>query len=258
MRSASFTSPIAIDEVKRQVEQQLAQSFTWFYSEETDSTNTELLKHKIATSIAITEFQSQGRGQRDHQWQSPHAKNLLFSIALKRPVDKHLGLIPIQVGLAIKSTLNTAGYNEIELKWPNDIFYKKRKLGGILIEAITEQAHSLLVIGVGLNVNMSVTQNDTFIALKQTGHQEIDRTDLLSHCITAIYNILSHEKTNTIEAFNNAHLFHLKKIRFKHHHKIINGHCQGINSAGQLVIKTPDGASSFSTGSIMLEQTCSH
>lgn len=245
------TPLINISALKNQVETQTKQAFTWFYSDVTGSTNSDLLNHKHAYSIAVSESQSQGRGQHGNSWQASHADNLLFSIALPITINETLGLVPIKIGLVIKEVLNKAGFNDINLKWPNDIFYKQKKLGGILIESISQDNKALIIIGVGLNVNMPYTHNDAFISLSQ--NKTINRTPLLAQCLISIINLFKHHHLDTVPLFNHAHLFHLKPIKFNTGKTIITGVCQGINEQGQLLIKTQQGLIPHSTGSIVME-----
>lgn len=242
---------IDIDTLKKQVEHATKQNFTWFYSDVTGSTNSDLLSHKKTYAIAITESQKQGRGQRNNTWQASHADNVLFSIALPLGINEGLVLIPIKIGLAIKQALNQAGYQNIALKWPNDIFYKGKKLGGILIESMAQNNAALVVIGVGLNINMPYKNADAFIALKHKN--PIPRTPLLEQCLISIFNAISHPQINIVAHFNQAHLFHLKPIRFNIGETSISGVCQGINKQGQLMIKTPNGLTRHSTGSIVMD-----
>lgn len=242
---------IDINAVKSEFESLIKQNFTWHYSDKTGSTNSDLLHLKQPFSIAITESQSEGRGQRNNAWQASSAENLLFSIALPLKPQQNLALLPIKVGLAIKNVASSLGFADITLKWPNDIFYQGKKVGGVLIESITQNNTVLAVIGVGLNVNMAYQPNDNFIALKQS--TEINRSPLLSHCLNAIYNAIEQDDSHIIQYFNEAHLFHLKAIKFKHNTQISEGICQGINQHGQLLINTQSGLETHSTGSIVME-----
>ncbi len=243
--------PLDMQRIQHDVEHSLKQSFQWFYSQTTGSTNTDLLHHHHANCIAITEHQKQGRGQANNHWQDTAGDNLLFSIALQVNADSQLALMPIRAGVAINNLLQQQGFNPINLKWPNDIFYQQKKAGGILVETSTQHQQALMVIGVGLNVNMPYNTNDHFIALAQ---QPIDRTPLLIACIKAIISGISTPSATIIKDFNQTHLWHKKKLQFKHPKGISNGICQGINAWGQLLLSTPQGLETHSTGHIVTEQ----
>lgn len=243
---------IKIDWVKDQVEHQLNQTYQWFYSDSTGSTNNDLLALKQANAIAITEDQTQGRGQRNNQWQSSRAENLLFSLSVYTNTSESLGLIPIKVGLAVKAALNKLGYSDIQLKWPNDIYYRGKKLGGILIESIFQESQMLCIIGVGININRQNNPKNPFATLKTKS--DLDRSPILIECLTHILTSIKQSQSQTVSEFNDAHLFHLKSIAFNHDNKTTQGLCQGINSLGQLQIETHQGIKLFSNGSIDMSQ----
>jgi len=244
------THLIQINEVKAHVEAHIKRSLTWFYTPSTGSTNSDLLQHQQPNCIAITESQKQGRGQRNKHWQASSAENLLFSISLNVMPSFNLALTPIKVGLAINSALKQLGFSEIALKWPNDIFFRHKKVGGILIESATQNNAVLLVIGVGLNINMPYSDEDNFIALKQA--KTLNRTPLLISLLNAIFDAVLTDVDDVVSAFNCAHLFHQKTLQFKQNNNLITGLCQGINKHGQLLIKTKNGTKEFSTGSIVM------
>jgi BirA family biotin operon repressor/biotin-[acetyl-CoA-carboxylase] ligase len=102
--------------------------------------------------------QSEGRGRRGRQWQSPHG-NLAASLLLTPDVDA--GVLPtlgFVAGLALYRALNTVvGHGlqtpAIALKWPNDVLANGAKLSGILLEAHSRKdGRSAVVIGIGVNV----------------------------------------------------------------------------------------------------------
>ena len=125
----------------------------------TGSTNDDLLEAgkqgaPHGTGLAAR-AQTAGRGRRGHKWDST-AGNLLLSIVLRPRVDpaKYSGLAAIS-GLAVLEALEKQGLaNEIDLKWPNDLVARGRKLGGILVEAARDnKGMPFAVCGIGVNVN---------------------------------------------------------------------------------------------------------
>ncbi|NDV58914.1 biotin--[acetyl-CoA-carboxylase] ligase [Bacteroides sp. 519] len=130
------------------------------YVDETNSTNNylqELLKKGPlpAFSSVIAGFQTAGKGQRGNHWISEKDKNLLCSIYVKPDfleVSKQFYLSKI-AALAIRHSLNMF-VDGITIKWPNDIYWKNKKICGILIENDIQGAEiKQSIIGVGLNIN---------------------------------------------------------------------------------------------------------
>jgi BirA family biotin operon repressor/biotin-[acetyl-CoA-carboxylase] ligase len=100
-------------------------------------------------------FQTKGRGQQGNGWESEYGKNLTFSIVLcpKFMLAADQFILSQIVSLAIKQTLNQY-IDNVTIKWPNDIYWKNKKIAGILIEnSIMGQNIEHSVIGIGLNVN---------------------------------------------------------------------------------------------------------
>jgi biotin-[acetyl-CoA-carboxylase] ligase BirA-like protein len=113
----------------------------------------QLKNGKSAPFAAIAQQQTGGRGRRGRSWVSPVGGIYLSVALLPPPIDPTLlGNISLWVGIEISRWLNQRfGFNAA-LKWPNDLMYDGRKLGGILIESgIEGQKQGPLIIGVGLN-----------------------------------------------------------------------------------------------------------
>jgi len=134
----------------------------YIYLEQVSSTNdyaTELLKSGKAKHLQAirTDFQSAGKGQKGSSWESEWGKNLLFSVILlpeQLEADKAF-FISVVASLAITDALHPY-VPDVKIKWPNDIYYSNRKLGGILIEnSIGHNRILSSVIGIGLNINQS-------------------------------------------------------------------------------------------------------
>ncbi|MBF0649689.1 biotin--[acetyl-CoA-carboxylase] ligase [Dysgonomonas sp. GY75] len=128
--------------------------------DEIDSTNNYmkslLLKQKVKEGTIISaDFQTGGRGQRGNGWMSENGRNLLFSIVLYPYAVKanEQFLISQVVSLAVADFLRK--YTDgITIKWPNDIYWREKKICGILIEnAIEGDQIKESVCGIGINLN---------------------------------------------------------------------------------------------------------
>ena len=131
--------------------------------EETDSTQNELARHISDydnLSVVAARFQTAGRGQRGNSWVADKGENLTFSILLKFGQDRipHLDSGD-QFKITRAATIGVLYYLHekgipCKIKWPNDIYYRNRKICGMLIENVLEGRslkHS--IIGIGLNLN---------------------------------------------------------------------------------------------------------
>ncbi len=124
---------------------------------ETDSTNRYLLARPPAPgrmSVCLAEFQRAGRGRRGRAWIAPFASGLCLSAGwrfLETPPE--LPALTLAVGVVVRRVLVRCAGIAIELKWPNDLVWDERKLGGILVELVAEaQGGCHVVAGLGLNV----------------------------------------------------------------------------------------------------------
>lgn len=127
---------------------------------ETNSTNSYLhtfcAKEKVEEfTTVVANFQTSGRGQRGNSWESEPYKNLLFSFVLFPEFleARRQFLISQVVSLAIKEELDTYT-TDISIKWPNDIYWKEKKICGILIENdLMGRNISQSIAGIGININ---------------------------------------------------------------------------------------------------------
>ncbi|MFM6985464.1 MAG: biotin--[acetyl-CoA-carboxylase] ligase [Hydrogenophaga sp.] len=120
-----------------------------------DSTNTELMRRArsgpLTPVLLAAEEQTAGRGRMGKGWHSQAGQSLTFSLALPLAPARWAGL-SLAVGVSLAENL----HDDVRLKWPNDLWWQQRKLGGILVETAGNgegaAAPRNVVIGVGLNI----------------------------------------------------------------------------------------------------------
>jgi BirA family biotin operon repressor/biotin-[acetyl-CoA-carboxylase] ligase len=129
----------------------LLPDFTVEVLPEIDSSNSELMRRARAgqheATLLVAERQTAGRGRQGRVWQSQAGDSLTFSISLALRPQDWSGL-SLAVGLSLAESLHP----DVRLKWPNDLWFEDRKLGGILVEAASMGGRSQVVVGVGLNI----------------------------------------------------------------------------------------------------------
>lgn len=128
--------------------------------DEVDSTNAEVLRGAFGSNgipVVIADCQTAGRGRRGRNWSSPRGENLYLSMGL----TFHGGFsvldgLSLVLGVAVANALEGLGAREMGLKWPNDIFIERAKLGGILVELQGELQEGVVqvICGIGINVHM--------------------------------------------------------------------------------------------------------
>jgi BirA family biotin operon repressor/biotin-[acetyl-CoA-carboxylase] ligase len=126
-----------------------------------DSTNAYLLRLRKSTPgghACLAEMQTAGRGRSGRQWVSPFGASLYLSILWQFEGPAVLGGLSLAAGVAVVRALNRLGISGVGLKWPNDLLWQGRKLGGILIEMAGEShGPCSVVLGVGLNGKLPAT-----------------------------------------------------------------------------------------------------
>lgn len=152
--------------------------------DETDSTNRWLRDNGgDADMVVVADYQTAGKGQGTNSWESERGKNLLFSI-LYHPQDipaNRQFQISMAISLAIADALGEQ-IGDVSIKWPNDIYWRNAKIGGILIEnRLMGQTIKDSIIGVGINVNQRQFHSDAPnpISLWKIHGHETDREVLL-------------------------------------------------------------------------------
>lgn len=139
-------------------------------------------------TLIISEQQLAGRGQAGRVWQSPSG-NLYLSLltTLQHPVS---GRLALEVALAIVNMPLLNGIADVQIKWPNDLYYKNAhgihaKWGGILIEPLH---HNQVVIGVGINLvgMQNQVQDQTVTDLSNVTGQAVDQFELAQQVTIAL------------------------------------------------------------------------
>lgn len=132
------------------------------------------------------DYQTAGRGQRANDgWESAPGKNLLFSILIrpKRVPIADQFLISEAVSLGILDVLSTYS-NDMKIKWPNDIYYQDKKLGGLLIEHSLQGLNiEYSIAGFGLNVKQTTFRGSAPnpISLATITGEVLDRMPILEN-----------------------------------------------------------------------------
>ena len=127
-----------------------------------ESTNTLLLEAAAngapEGTLYLADAQTQGRGRGGHTWHSSPGDGLYLSVLAKPHLPLREALwISLATGLAVQSAIRTVTALEIDIRWPNDLLFDGKKLGGILVETAVHPGPDALlryaVIGIGLNIN---------------------------------------------------------------------------------------------------------
>ena len=134
-----------------------------YYFDSIDSTQNQALKmaedNENNGSIIVAAKQTGGRGRSGRKWVSPQG-GIWISIILQPKFDISITtLFPIASALALSIAIEKTFSIKPELKWPNDITIKGKKVAGMLVDvALESNKIENLVLGVGINFNVNVKQ----------------------------------------------------------------------------------------------------
>ncbi len=221
---------------------------------EVDSTN-NYLKTLLNTNqlpegyVIVADFQNSGKGLGANTWESEPGKNLTFSLLLRPDTLKaeEMFLLSKAVSLGIIDALNEIR-NCFTIKWPNDIYYQNKKVGGILIEnQIQGDYIKYSMIGIGININQDVFTSEAPnpISIKQILCQPLNRKEILKNMLNQIsiwYDMLSDEYFDKINEQYFNHLFRNTDYHdFKAGDELFHAKIKEVANDGQLILKTPAG-----------------
>ena len=161
---------------------------------ETDSTNRYLhdfiLSPDDGMTVVAADYQSAGRGQGTNHWESEAGKNLLFSVAvIPRNVPVARQFILSEAGALAVGDALAAYTDDITLKWPNDVYWRDRKISGTLIEtSVSSEGLRKCIFGIGINVNQQTFHSDAPnpVSLAQIIGRETPLEELLEKTLRAL------------------------------------------------------------------------
>ena len=254
--------PINADRVAQRV---AGYDLDWRYSLETDSTNVDVLAHYDEYRrevVAFSETQNAGRGRRGRQWHSPYASNIYCTVGIFKalPANRQ-GLLSIVTGLALCHALRQSADASVSLKWPNDLLFDGRKLGGILIESRPHDAERFFfAIGFGLNVFMQAPElaeiAQPAASLDQVSDRVLDRTELLSAAIEGVVQAVRVFDPDDVEPviaeFEAFDAYFGQEVEVTSASASVRGINRGLAPDGQLRLETENGEVLHSSAEISL------
>lgn len=220
--------------------------------DEVDSTNRYLRDYQPAegegATIVVADFQTAGRGCGKNTWESERGKNLLFSLLVHPdsiPASQQFH-ISMAISLAVVEAMQAFGISDLSVKWPNDIYWRDRKLCGILIE--NRLQGSLIrdsIIGLGLNVNQRAFVSDAPnpVSMVQILGHECDREVVLRRIVDRF--MLSPCMLDLTTMRYNAMLYHRGRglFPFRDANGRFLAEVIGTDATGLLTLRRDDGRS---------------
>ena len=189
--------------------------------------------------------QYQGKGQRDKTWNSKPGENIILSV-IKDCSGFHLNnqfQLSVAVALACFDFFSAYAGDETRIKWPNDIYWRDRKAGGILIENMVKSDRwGKAIIGMGININQ--TTFDTIegkpVSLKQITGKSFDPISLAKELCQHLehrFLVLENKPFDQLLSAYNDQLYKKDElVPFKRNNIQFQAKVNGVDKDGHLLI----------------------
>jgi BirA family biotin operon repressor/biotin-[acetyl-CoA-carboxylase] ligase len=197
-------------------------------------------------TVIMAEYQTAGKGQQQNGWHSEAGKNLTFSLLLfplfLSPENSFSLIAAVSLGV-IKPLQKILG-EHVRIKWPNDIYFGQKKLGGILIEnVLSGQTIKHSVIGIGINVNQESfpAHLPNPVSVIQVVQQKSALKEVLSQICSGIEHYYLALKAGKFAEIKQEYLDNLygfeKELYFKANDEVFKGEIFTVNHNGLLGVK---------------------
>jgi len=223
----------------------------------------QTIQGRASGTVVLAEYQTRGRGRRGKDWISPFGSNIYLSIIWD--FDTGAGALQglsLSVGVAVKRALAQLGLDTVKLKWPNDIYNNKKKLGGILLEMVGDPAgQCTVIIGIGINVTMPHQSGQAidqqWTDLKSCAGKFVSRNQLAALIVESCFNILADYEVQGFTAYRDEwqanDAFRGKQGTIITPKQSIAGTIRGVNNVGALQMELKNGEiNSFVGGELSL------
>lgn len=218
-----------------------------------DSTNNYALGllHEGRTGHGTAYFaheQTMGKGQWGKTWTSGAGMNIMMSLVIKPFFLQPFRQFELSAALALACLdfFKKFAGDETSIKWPNDLYWKDRKAGGILLENVLSHGGvtwEWAVAGFGVNINQAIFSPELInpVSLKQiTGkdHDAVKLAQALCERLDHYFKKLEVEGFAPILKEYNEVLYKKEQpVKFRKDNRVFEAIVKEVNSGGLLVVK---------------------
>ena len=268
--------------MEAQLRHKLPQFSTLEWVEHTDSTNADLMQRthtdeatRLMPWLRGAHHQRAGRGRAGRTWQNRRGAHLMFSCAFDfflppRDLPALSPLAGLWTCQALRTFLQPEHQSLLTVKWPNDLLWKNAKLAGILVEATRAGTarlstdHHIVVIGTGINLS-DARSLSTSLNRQVADWSEISGQDTLAahaqcsslvaqvvqHWYNGLNMLISHGLADLPQQFATADGLLGQSVAVTHNEQTLHhGTACGVNSYGQLILRSTDGEHAISVGEV--------
>jgi BirA family biotin operon repressor/biotin-[acetyl-CoA-carboxylase] ligase len=203
----------------------------------------EVIRTLALPAVCVAEVQSAGRGRRGTSWTQAFGTGLALSLAMPLPQGR-LDPLAIALALAVVRCLEALGYADIRLKWPNDLFARDAKLGGLKVE-VDGGAMPRLRVGLGINVHATPAGlKRRTMALTELGPPPV-RNRLAAALATALMEAVQRFDAEGFAPFAKAFPAYdwlaTREVSLQERGDRLQGVARGVDASGALILQTAHG-----------------
>lgn len=205
-------------------------------------------REAIHGQLVFTLEQTAGKGQKGRRWVSAKGVNIMCSIVLETASLQAQALFPLSMAMALGSYdfLKKHAGDECSIKWPNDLYWRDRKAGGILIENSWKgKSWQFAIVGIGININQVEFGEGGRkpVSLKQVTGKTYELMDLLQELAAALelrwQQLLSGREAELLEAYNKILFSRNAKVRLQARGEEFETEILGVDISGELLTSHP-------------------
>jgi len=203
-------------------------------------------------TVVTADEQTAGRGRQGRTWVAAPGAALLMSLVVRGLEEGH-ALLPLTTAVAVCEAVEETAGVQCAIKWPNDVWVKRRKLAGILIEA--RHHEGVAVIGVGLNVATQsgdfpedLRDSATSLAIELPGAR-LSRDAVLSALLVALERHLSQPTEGILQQWRERDALRGNRVGWAGG----EGIAAGVDTTGALLVETAEGRVSLDAGEVHLK-----
>ncbi len=202
-------------------------------------------------AVVLAEEQTAGRGRAGHAWHSERATGIYATLLLRpRLAPVQAPLLTMMAGLSAHTAIQAQTGLTVDLKWPNDLLIRGRKVGGILTEMLAEPGQIRFVtVGIGLNVNQErfpAELSTSATSLRVEAGKPQSRLELLVRLLREMENDYNHFLTNGAETVTSrftalSSYAQGKRVRVTNGRDTFAGVTAGLGPEGLLLVQRDGG-----------------
>ena len=243
-------------------------SYTIKHYDSIDSTNLEarrLIGQNCGHGTVVTaESQTDGKGRLGRAWNSARGAGLWFSVVLEPRIPVHqVSLYSFAAAVSVAEGIQLSTGLSSQVKWPNDVLLKGRKVCGILLELVAERNQPVrVIIGIGINANQQMedfpedVQHKAVSLAMETG-KSVDRQQVLDAVLERLAFYSAELEQNGFAAIRETwtalSCVSGKAVQIVQQGKpVLYGTALGLDDDGALLVQTEQGTERITAGDVSL------